>query len=218
MATYICSDIHGMYDKFIKMLNKIEFSDNDNLYVIGDVIDRGSNSIKILQHIINSHNIHMIIGNHENSMLDYYRGKWVHESWADHEWFSFGGESTRKEFNSLSKSEKKHILDYLETLPDYKIIDNFILVHGGFYAESKIISLEDALKNSNREEKVWNREFFEEDITIDGYTVICGHTPTKFFGSDYIIHKNNKILIDCGCYYGGKLACIRIDDMKEFYV
>ena len=42
------SDIHGEYGKYIQMLNKIGFSDSDTLYIIGDVIDRGADGIRIL--------------------------------------------------------------------------------------------------------------------------------------------------------------------------
>jgi len=42
---YAISDIHGYYDKYIRMLDKIEFNKNDMLYVIGDVIDRGDDGI-----------------------------------------------------------------------------------------------------------------------------------------------------------------------------
>lgn len=37
---YVISDIHGCYDKYIKMLEKIRFSSEDTLYVLGDVLDR----------------------------------------------------------------------------------------------------------------------------------------------------------------------------------
>lgn len=40
--TYVMSDLHGMYDKFIAMLEKIDFSDSDELFIIGDIIDRGN--------------------------------------------------------------------------------------------------------------------------------------------------------------------------------
>lgn len=217
MSTYICSDIHGMFKRFKKMLSEINFSENDTLYIIGDVIDRGEQSIELLQYIINNKNIHLILGNHEYGMIDYYRGKWHSESWSNHEWFTYGGKLTRSQFNKLNKIEKKIILDYLENLPDHIIIGNYILVHGGFNYNKNIISLEYALNNSTTEEKIWNRDFFKNDISIENYTVICGHTPTLDFGSDKIIFKNNKILIDCGCVYDGKLACLRLDDLKEFY-
>lgn len=218
MATYICSDIHGMYDKFLNMLKIIKFSKHDKLYILGDAIDRGPESIKTILHIMEAENIYLIIGNHELAMLDYYRGNWIHESWADHEWFTFGGKTTIKEIRSISPNIKNKILDYIESLPDHIVLDNFILVHGGFRIDNKEATLEEALLNSTTEEKVWNRDFFENDKKIIDYTTILGHTPTISFGESNIINKNNKILIDCGCYWGGKLACLRLDDMKEFYI
>lgn len=44
MATYVISDIHGMYNKFTELLNKIKLKDTDTLYILGDVLDRGTRS------------------------------------------------------------------------------------------------------------------------------------------------------------------------------
>ena len=49
MAVYILADIHGMYDKFIRMLDKINMTDEDILYVLGDMVDRGPHPIKVVQ-------------------------------------------------------------------------------------------------------------------------------------------------------------------------
>lgn len=62
---YVMSDIHGRYDVFIKMLNKIKFTDKDTLYVIGDVFDRGPESIRTSLYIMSKENIIMLAGNHE---------------------------------------------------------------------------------------------------------------------------------------------------------
>ena len=48
MATYVISDIHGEYWKFMELLDMIHFSDEDILYVLGDVVDRGKNPVKTL--------------------------------------------------------------------------------------------------------------------------------------------------------------------------
>ena len=46
MATYVMSDIHGDYDKFKKMMKKINFNtEKDKLYVLGDAIDRGPDGL-----------------------------------------------------------------------------------------------------------------------------------------------------------------------------
>lgn len=42
MVIYCMSDIHGELDKFERMLDLIHFSDEDHLYILGDVIDRGA--------------------------------------------------------------------------------------------------------------------------------------------------------------------------------
>lgn len=65
---YVISDIHGCYDEYKKLLTKINFSEQDELYVLGDVIDRGQNPIKLLQDIMHHPNIMLILGNHEFMM------------------------------------------------------------------------------------------------------------------------------------------------------
>jgi hypothetical protein len=63
--TYAISDIHGMFEKYESMLKLIGFSEMDELYIIGDVIDRGIDGVKILQDIMKRPNVHVIMGNHE---------------------------------------------------------------------------------------------------------------------------------------------------------
>ena len=54
-------------------------------------------------------------------------------------------------------------------------------------------------------------------------TMIVGHTPTFRYGDEYrgkiAIGKNKQIYhIDCGCVFGKSLGCLRLDDLKEFYI
>ena len=37
---YVMSDIHGEYEKYLKMLDLIQLSEKDSLFVLGDVVDR----------------------------------------------------------------------------------------------------------------------------------------------------------------------------------
>ena len=48
MAHYVISDIHGEVDRFYAMLAKIQFSVDDTLYILGDVIDGGPGGIILL--------------------------------------------------------------------------------------------------------------------------------------------------------------------------
>lgn len=67
--TYCMSDLHGEKDLFDKMLEKIHFSFQDHLYILGDVIDRGPHGVELLEQIMASDNITMLLGNHEQMCL-----------------------------------------------------------------------------------------------------------------------------------------------------
>ena len=62
---YITSDIHGCYEEFMELLETIKFSKEDTLYILGDMIDRGPEPIKVLQYIMKQDNMKVILGNHE---------------------------------------------------------------------------------------------------------------------------------------------------------
>lgn len=65
---YVISDIHGRYDQYLQLLKKINFSLEDDLYILGDVVDRGPEPIKVLQDIMQRPNVIFILGNHELMM------------------------------------------------------------------------------------------------------------------------------------------------------
>ncbi|MEI3147711.1 MAG: metallophosphoesterase [Merdibacter sp.] len=48
-----------------KCWKQIDFSEKDTLYVLGDIVDRGSGSMKVLQDMMRRANVHGLIGNHE---------------------------------------------------------------------------------------------------------------------------------------------------------
>ena len=62
---YVISDIHGEYELFMKMLEKIKFQDTDTLYILGDILDRGPNPIRVLRKLMEMPNVIPIVGNHE---------------------------------------------------------------------------------------------------------------------------------------------------------
>lgn len=65
MATYVISDIHGQYNMFIELLDKIDLKDTDTLYILGDVLDRGPHPIKTLRKLMEMPNAICLVGNHE---------------------------------------------------------------------------------------------------------------------------------------------------------
>ena len=64
MSTYVCSDIHGQYDLYKTMLNEINFTSEDHFYILGDMIDRGEDGIRVLQDVASRPNVTCLLGNH----------------------------------------------------------------------------------------------------------------------------------------------------------
>jgi len=67
---YVMSDIHGEYEKYLAMLKKIAFSEEDTLFILGDVLDRGPSPMAVLQDMMSYPNIYPLLGNHELMAMD----------------------------------------------------------------------------------------------------------------------------------------------------
>lgn len=219
MSVYVMSDLHGNYDAFMAMLDKIEFNENDYLYIIGDVIDRNLDSFKLLQYVMNMKNAELLMGNHEDMMISYYREYSLHSLMI---WLDNGGQVTKNHVDELPEEERQKLLSYLFNLPILAEIDVcgkiYVLGHGCPFAE-------------NDSDILWDRRYpnFELPENADpNVTYICGHTPTinfkEFDGSWEMIKSDNGKMyyIDCGAAFpkirGARLCCIRLDDEQVFYV
>ena len=226
------SDIHGQYEKYRKMLEEINFSDEDTLYILGDVADRGEHSIKILYDMSMRANVIPMMGNHEH-MAEYILRKLNVEiteqnleNWnaeiikAVTEWYENGGYPTSKEFSGLSHDDREYILDYLREFLFYDEItvgeNTFVLVHGGL----PDFSPEKDLDDYHPILSLYTRTDYSKTYYPDKY-LVTGHTPTFSFAPECdgrIYMKKRHIAIDCGVCHGKNLGCIRLDDFKEFYV
>lgn len=54
-----------MYDKYIKLLGVIDLKDDDTVFVLGDIVDCGQDSLKVIIDIIKRPNDIYLIGNHD---------------------------------------------------------------------------------------------------------------------------------------------------------
>lgn len=231
---YVMSDIHGEYEKYKAMLEKINFTDDDVLYVLGDVIDRGPESVKILADMSMRHNVYPIFGNHELMALDVLKVLAVdvtEENYATHMtteiinkmyvWQKNGGDVTLAQFRALHPEERLELIEYMEEFSPYEVCKigskKFILVHstlGADFDETKPLdSLNFPFLAFDRIS--YNRRFFEDDNTF----VVSGHTPTiTIHGSPTVYRCCNNINVDCGAVFGGRLACLCLNTMKEYYI
>ncbi len=142
---YVCSDMHGVYDRYARMLDEIQLSSSDTLYVLGDMIDRSEDGIGILMDMRKHPNIVPFIGNHELFMLFSLQEKaktqddweWKNGYYARN-WFSHGngGWVTYEHFMELSDAEQSELLDYLHSAWIQKIVEvngqRYCLCHSSY--------------------------------------------------------------------------------------
>lgn len=227
---YIISDIHGCKKQYLELLEKISFSEQDHLYILGDSVDRGNDSIEVLQYIIGQKNITYILGNHDYTLylfikelglnLDNFKNDGI--KWAFKFWQHDGGFPTKEGFLSLSEYERKEIYDFLESALIYEEIvyegKRYILSHAGItnFQENKLLSEYSSLDYINGRMDYDKRHFQDKNTYI-----ISGHTPTFHIRKDkkpFVFQENGHIVIDCGCVYGGNLAAFCIETEEITYV
>lgn len=217
---YAVSDLHGEYEGFMALLDKIGFGAGDKMYILGDVIDRGRKPAYLLEYISGQGNMEMILGNHEEMFLSYLS---TGKSSALNLWMDNGGETTLFQYGMLPQERKNSIVDYLQSRQLYKILAGFILVHAGINAAGiQGNTIEEIMERQKKDDLLWIRSRFYRNPALPGKTILFGHTPTVFIHGRHTIWRDelyrDKIGIDCGAAYGGRIGCLRLDDMEEFYV
>lgn len=228
---YVTSDLHGYpLEKFKNLLSQANFSDDDYCFVLGDVIDRGPESVNLLKWLMFQPNIELIIGNHEAMMLaSSFLFNTITEETIDNlkeddmtsfnTWMANGGRSTVKDLSETDPETVAQIIDYLKEAPLYDTVSvgnrDFLLVHSGLghFESGK------QLKNYTPDELIWTRPKISQEY-FDDITTVFGHTPTHFYGTEHrgkALVTKTWIDIDTGAACGGAPMLLRLEDMKEFY-
>lgn len=227
---YVISDIHGCYSEFLKLLEKISFSEDDHLYILGDVLDRGFDPIGALLNIMNRKNVTYILGNHDfllYSMVSRFGinlcdFKAPDDKWDIKLWLLDGGIPTMDSFLELPEEERWRIAEYLCDASLYEVVENnrgkFILSHAGIdnFEEEKALS-DYELYDFIYCRMNYYKKLFEDENTY----LVTGHTPTPTIRIDkqpLVFEENGYIAIDCGCVFGGKLAAYCLDTGTITYV
>lgn len=233
MAIYCMSDIHGEYDKYIKMLDCINLGSEDTLYVLGDVVDRGPNSMAVLLDMMRRPNVIPLIGNHEYMAIQCLT--WLSEEITESslecfdaermaallDWINVGGQATIDDFRRLDADEQKDIRDYIGEFESYAELTcagkEYVLVHAGINGFSPEIPMDEY----SLEDLIFFAPDYSEVYFEDKF-LVTGHLPTWLIDDNdrpgKIYRKHNHIAIDCGCSIDGVLGAICLDTGEEFYV
>ena len=227
MAHYVLSDIHGESARFYNLLEEICFSEDDTLYILGDVIDRGPHGISLLRDIMRRPNVHMLLGNHEYMCLQYHSPQATEVEIA--RWNRNGNATTLAELAALSEDEREEVFEFMRNLP----------LHMDITVEGQAYHLVHGFPGETTRDQVWERPTPNTPNPFpDGRKVIVGHTPVLSLlypreehgiileemeeAGDHlcIFHGEGFTDIDCGCGHSifvKRLACLRLEDGAEFY-
>ncbi len=221
--TYVMSDIHGNYQGFLNILSQIGLREQDILYILGDLVDYGDESMELLADLSLRLNVYALAGEHDflavrmlsgfDKMLKSGAtpdGDYIAEMTA---WVKEGGQPTLEAFRSLDDDQKEGVLEYLEELTLYEDITvggkRYVLTHAGIADYEAGEDLDAYLPE----------DFFSEPLDpsyplMEDATLVVGHVPTR---SGKIERGEGSIFLDCGSCEGGKLACLCLDNGKEYY-
>lgn len=213
MSTYVMSDIHGCYNDFIKMLELINFSNNDQLILAGDYIDRGINNLEMLRWIKNSpDNVLLIKGNHDVefaqcidiifSVIKKYNidvsnlkekdlfniCNLIRDSFTNDMFDYYGTLRSMFNENDISLKDLESWKQIIDNMPYYyKLSINgkkYIIVHAGYICDDDYQIIKD--KYEDKESfYIYSRNDSIRYGGISGSNIIFGHTPTIASGMFY---------------------------------
>lgn len=193
----VIGDIHGCCTNLQKLYEKV-LARTDEVYSVGDLVDRGSHSKEVVQFCIDN-GISPVMGNHEEMLLEAIENfegkKGQGPEFGPSSWLHNGGSKT---ISSYTGNRFSKLADFVEAfkqsghagfisgLPLQIELDECIITHGGI------------VTGQTPESCLWNRD---EPSVLEKFQVF-GHTPNR-----KAVHKHSHYInIDTGCVFWGTLS------------
>lgn len=219
---FVISDLHGQYDLFLKLLEKINLKREDLLVIMGDICDRGEKSyeiyMKCMKMIKLGYNLKFILGNHEDMLLEDLENDYPLRYETEFSIYRnskyFNKKSMEEWYEENFFKEIKWLVKWLKNCPLIISGNESIFVHAGLDLQAK-------LEKQERETVLWTREEFwiDEESVLEEYrskNIYFGHTPNI---NGRISEKTDKIWdIDCGAFFTHFLGCVEVKSKEKIYV
>lgn len=229
MRLYAIGDIHGRLDLLEKLLKEIERDASGYLHEItlvflGDYVDRGLQSKEVLDYLIQlkrqeKFKIVFLLGNHEQTMLDF-----MADVRASEHWLRYGGIETLNSYGVQISSEDLHDeslervrselrrnlpaahLEFLRGLRQSYELGDYYFAHAGIRPNIPLSAqvLDDLL---------WMREPFLSSNADFGRIVVHGHSV-----SEEPVVRSNRIGIDTGAFASGKLTALVLEGCSRKFL
>lgn len=223
---FAISDIHGCLKTLEKMVWEVmKLTPDDQLFLLGDYINRGPSSAGVLDFIIDNqrlgYQIYPLRGNHEAMLL---------ESWDD--FCSLKHTKSNENFRDWVNDPKlvaendqlaPRFIQFLNNLPYYYELNDFYLVHAGFDFE---LGVPNGLEDFER--MIWVRFFVPDYTILKRKPIVHGHVTRSLDEiKEAIKDRIGAIPLDNGCYkslrdiynpYFGHLCGLNLDTYELMVV
>jgi serine/threonine protein phosphatase 1 len=211
---FAVGDIHGCYRKLVDLMDRLPLdSDTDFLIFLGDYIDRGPQSLEVIEYLLQVgrkvRNTVFLLGNHEHALLEYSRTgnldylRMLRSIGVEETLGSYSNSPVRS-LGDLSFLPGEHIR-FLESLRPYFMLDGYLFIHAG------TIPGED-LDQCPLDRLLSVRDRFLQDEGASDEITVFGHTP---FVTPFVTR--NKIGIDTGAAHGNLLTAVELPAMRFYH-
>lgn len=216
MRAIAISDIHGCLKTFRALVEeKVQLTQDDTLYLLGDYIDRGPDSKGVIDYILElqktGHNVISLTGNHEQMLLDALKGYSKRILF----WQNGGKETLESYGLNFAEFQFHPHLEFFENLKWFIELDDYILVHAGF-------RFDDGGMFYNRNAMIWERNWYRkiDKTQLNGKIIVHGHTPQSVQDIKAMKHNmalNQYINIDAGCFRTGKMCALDLTNRELYF-
>ncbi|MEB3295026.1 MAG: metallophosphoesterase [Synechococcales bacterium] len=191
----VIGDVHGHYDGLMRLMDAIAPGQADEIYFLGDLIDRGPRSCQVVE-FVKRNDYPCVLGNHEQMLLEAFPQGQVFGP-ALQAWLQSGGRATMASYDD-AETLLEHIA-WLQTLPIYIDLGDLWLVHAGVHPNIP-------LEQQGYSQFCWIRDEFHASARpfFRNKLIITGHTITFTFSGVIpgdIVGGNGWLDIDTGAYH-----------------
>jgi serine/threonine protein phosphatase 1 len=201
MRTIVVGDIHGCYEELLQLLAKVQLTEADCLVALGDIVDRGKDSLQVYDFLRNRPNTIVLMGNHERRHL--------------HQTLSYSQEIVKLQFGD----RYGEFVEWIADLPYYYETEEAILVHAAIENGIPIeAQKEEILCGSIASipylERLYGAAYWSR-FYKGTKPVIFGHHAV---GAEPLIREQKVYGIDTGAFCGGRLTALILPSFEVVQV
>jgi hypothetical protein len=208
MRRLIIGDIHGCYDELLRLIDKAQLSDDDEIVALGDIADRGPDISKVINFFNSRIHARVVMGNHEHKHLLCQKGVIQPDAAQQitRDWLSLEG--------------YQDFLDTIRCYPLYLDVADALLIHGALEPGVPISDQKKTVLLGTRNGEGYLRKHYPKPW----YELYNGEEPVIAAHHDYsgkgevLVIRERVFLIDTGCCYGKYLSGILLPDFQIIQV